>query len=713
MSLNISSLNGSLAYMGVRAPTPPNMNVFTRVPTVGDYIGYTIGDFWIYSLGPNPQQFFVLVALGYESATWLEIASAGALGTEFVTAAGTVIPALGIINIIAGSNISTAAVAPNSNNLQINLDNNVTIPGNFVTTGGNIEATAGSFYLPFSDSAVPEGYIYFNLNPVITIPSSNNNFFGYLSGNPDTTAMAGTNNLGVGDTTLTALTTASDNTAVGSGALELVETSSYNTAVGFSALGVLVSNNSGSNTAVGWASAVALQTGIYNVAVGATSGDNWTGAESSNVILGCNFGITGESNVMRLGGGTGGGNSLQNKAFCSGVTSNVSAGRAGVMFINTATNAGGNGGVLDQMGIVTPVANAGYVLTNTGLNTTPTWQAPGGGGGGGITQLDGDAGSTVGTIITLVGGAGIATTAAGADVTINSTASFDGDTGNASPIAGVLYIKGGTNVTTSAAGGTVTINATGGGGGVTSLIATANQTAVSAATGAVTISTPAVFIAPGSVEVTNGFKVDAGVITLSPLVSAGVVMTSAAGVISSRTILPIANGGTNASATPGNNAVMYFDGTRYQGLANGTTGQVLTATTSSPPSWAPGGASPSGGMTWNNVPYPFNNPPVAGNGYITVISGYQPTLPLHPVFGDTYSFIRHAGNIIINQNAGDTIFSAHNTTTQGTGGSLNIAPAGSGLLMPSLTLVCLQAIDPYHRWYVLSSNFDTTLCTWI
>ena len=56
-------------------------------------------------------------------------------------------------------------------------------------------------------------------------------------------------------------------------------------------------------------------------------------------------------------------------------------------------------------------------------------------------------------------------------------------------------------------------------------------------------------------------------------------------------VLPIANGGTFASATPGTNAVMYFDGTRYVGLTNGTTGQILTATTASAPSWGAAGGS--------------------------------------------------------------------------------------------------------------------------
>jgi hypothetical protein len=51
-------------------------------------------------------------------------------------------------------------------------------------------------------------------------------------------------------------------------------------------------------------------------------------------------------------------------------------------------------------------------------------------------------------------------------------------------------------------------------------------------------------------------------------------------------ILAIANGGTNGSATPTTNGVAYGTGMAYAFTAAGTTGQVLTATTSGAPTWA-------------------------------------------------------------------------------------------------------------------------------
>jgi hypothetical protein len=51
-------------------------------------------------------------------------------------------------------------------------------------------------------------------------------------------------------------------------------------------------------------------------------------------------------------------------------------------------------------------------------------------------------------------------------------------------------------------------------------------------------------------------------------------------------VLPIANGGTNGTATPTANGVSYGTGTAYAFTAAGTTGQVLTATTGGAPTWA-------------------------------------------------------------------------------------------------------------------------------
>jgi len=80
------------------------------------------------------------------------------------------------------------------------------------------------------------------------------------------------------------------------------------------------------------------------------------------------------------------------------------------------------------------------------------------------------------------------------------------------------------------------------------------------------------------------------VATGNALISGGVSTVPAWGKIGLTThvsgVLPIANGGTNGSATPTAYGVAYGDGSAYAFTAAGTTGQVLTATTGSAPTWA-------------------------------------------------------------------------------------------------------------------------------
>jgi hypothetical protein len=80
------------------------------------------------------------------------------------------------------------------------------------------------------------------------------------------------------------------------------------------------------------------------------------------------------------------------------------------------------------------------------------------------------------------------------------------------------------------------------------------------------------------------------VATGNALISGGVNAAPAWGKIGLTThvsgVLPIANGGTNGSAAPTAYGVAYGDGSAYAFTAAGITGQVLTATTGSAPTWA-------------------------------------------------------------------------------------------------------------------------------
>jgi hypothetical protein len=62
--------------------------------------------------------------------------------------------------------------------------------------------------------------------------------------------------------------------------------------------------------------------------------------------------------------------------------------------------------------------------------------------------------------------------------------------------------------------------------------------------------------------------------------------------------LPVANGGTNGTATPTAGGVSYGTGSAYAFTSAGTSGQVLTSNGSSAPTWA---AAPAGGITYTRV----------------------------------------------------------------------------------------------------------------
>ena len=82
----------------------------------------------------------------------------------------------------------------------------------------------------------------------------------------------------------------------------------------------------------------------------------------------------------------------------------------------------------------------------------------------------------------------------------------------------------------------------------------------------------------------------ADVATGNALISGGVDTAPSWGKIGLTThvdgVLPIANGGTNSTDTPTAYGVSYGTGSAYAFTAAGTTGQILTATTGSAPTWA-------------------------------------------------------------------------------------------------------------------------------
>jgi hypothetical protein len=131
-------------------------------------------------------------------------------------------------------------------------------------------------------------------------------------------------------------------TATGFLSLQQSVSDSGNSAFGYQSLTFL--NGAGSainNSAFGVNSLPNLVTGSFCVGIGANSGEGYTSSESSNICIN-SYGVVGESNVGRIGAGTGTANQQLAEFFLSGVNGNTLGGTPLMVVIDSST---------DQLGV--------------------------------------------------------------------------------------------------------------------------------------------------------------------------------------------------------------------------------------------------------------------------------------------------------------------------------------------------------------------------
>ena len=342
------------------------------------------------------------------------IGSAGQLGTvgsggsAFVStttgnSGGAVSPLAGNINIVGDGTTAVVVGNPGTHTLTIS-----TIGGG----GGDLTVLAGD-----SGSATPTAGTINIISGLSTLNSGSSVSF-----------------VGASSTLTFNVTDANDNTIIGRDSGDAGISGLNNTAIGQTSVAALTTGND--NTVIGSLSG-GFTTGSFNTLMGVSTGSNYTGAESSNILIGYDvLGTVATSNTLTIGNGTGTGSGQVNKSFIAGIRGITPASADGIpVFIGSTGQLGtvGSGG---STFVGTVTGNSGGAVSPLAGNINIV-------GDGTTATVVGNPGTHTLTISTIGGGGG--------DLTV-----LAGDTGSATPLAGTINIISG--VSTANCGSTVLIS---------------------------------------------------------------------------------------------------------------------------------------------------------------------------------------------------------------------------------------------------------------
>ena len=226
------------------------------------------------------------------------------------------------------------------------------VDGPITLNGDSGSATGNPVTVKAGMTASGSSVRFTGTGSTLTLKVTDTNSNTIMGGSSGGVAISGNDNVGLGAGEFNALTSGSRNVAMGDSSLSAITADTDNTAIGNTAMGNL--NGGSFNTAVG--SNVLRHVGIsgsYNLALGYEAGINFTGGESSNVLLN-NLGVVADNNVLRIGAGTGAGSQQLAKAYISGIDA-VNVGSVSKVVTMAS----------DQLGTATLTAGAGIVITPT------------------------------------------------------------------------------------------------------------------------------------------------------------------------------------------------------------------------------------------------------------------------------------------------------------------------------------------------------------
>ncbi len=197
-------------------------------------------------------------------------------------------------NIMAALATANSGILNTSSGGVPSIATSPSISGDYITTGGNI-------VLPVTNTGLTAGVITVGGVRALSFyraAGNGNVFIGLNSGNGTVTTA---DNLGFGTSCLSALTSGAYNNCIGTSTGNAITTGITNNIFGYQGGFQLVS-------------------GQYNLLLGTQCGSNYTGAESSNILLNFRGGTLGESNVLRIGETTGTGIHALAAAYIQGIT---------------------------------------------------------------------------------------------------------------------------------------------------------------------------------------------------------------------------------------------------------------------------------------------------------------------------------------------------------------------------------------------------------